>query len=459
MNGFPRSRFFISWFYLVLFICSQQAFAGLSQTTARVIEGTPPHLSSTLEANIDDLDLFGLKIDNHNYYGDEINQSPITSNYPFKNKIQLAPIKQPNDQEYFDADGDELLSLTESPYLIDMTWYYTDVDGNQVEFTPSDTDTFCNLAKQDIHAPFKIKLSTDFLTLFSKYGTPDYYQYPNADITTKPSKTYTIMHDVGICYAKPEINPPESGINAQGQWDATYGFLPQSRTEASKNFPSTGFYGARFQLILSNPEMAKDYEWSIKQGGELVQVNKDPTTQVITVSFDTPDARDPAKAWQYIMGSTDGHTVIVEGKNPQKNTTIKYSFTLVKWFVGWDESNIGKPQASIGSAQDVVNGCNSLAGGGKYRISYSQEVVNSNLMSNKTYYTREIGTLFSEWGDPSQKAYPNSWAPAENQNNKTRRIWLYDPDKDDFCDLHTYDAKYHCVNEANAKNGLCTSIR
>ena len=90
----------------------------------------------------------------------------------------------------------KLINHQLSPYVIDMTWYYTDVNGNQVEFTPSDTDTFCNLARQDIHAPFKIKLSTDFLTLFSKYGTPDYYQYPNADITTKPSKTYTIMHDV-----------------------------------------------------------------------------------------------------------------------------------------------------------------------------------------------------------------------------------------------------------------------
>ena len=458
MNKFSNNTYLIHWFYLLLFIYTQQTFASLSQTTAKVIEGTPPHLSLPLELTIDNLNLFGLKIYNQNYYGEEVNKLPITSNYPFKNKIQIAPLKQPNEQEYLDADGDELLFLTESPQ-IKMTWYFTDSNGKQVEFQPNDTDTFCNLGKKNIYAPFKIKLSSDFITLFSKYGTPNYYQYPNDDITKKPSKTYTIMDDVGICFAKPELKPKESGVKAQSQWDSDNGFLPQSRNDPSKNFPSTGFYGAQFQLILTNEQIAKDYEWSIKQGGELVQVNKDDKTQAVTVSFDMPDAKDPAKAWQYIMGSGDGYTVIVEGKNPQRNTSIQYSFTLVKWFTGWDENKIGEPGASVTTGPKVDESCSALAGGGKYRISYTNEVVNSSLQAAKAKYTREIGTLFSEWGDPSQKAYPNSWAANDKQDARYKRIWLYDPDKQKYCDLHTYQAVYHCVAENGLKNGLCTAIR
>lgn len=147
MNKFSNNTYLIHWFYLLLFIYTQQTFASLSQTTAKVIEGTPPHLSLPLELTIDNLNLFGLKIYNQNYYGEEVNKLPITSNYPFKNKIQIAPLKQPNEQEYSDADGDELLFLTESPQ-INMTWYSTDSNGKQVEFQPNDTDTFCNLGKK-----------------------------------------------------------------------------------------------------------------------------------------------------------------------------------------------------------------------------------------------------------------------------------------------------------------------
>ena len=452
------SRYLALWFYLVLLFQSiQSSEASLSQTTVKTIVGSPPHLSLPLEMNMDDLDLFGLKVYNQNYYGEEVDHLPLMSNYPFKDKVAIAPMKYPNENEFHDADGDELIGF-EANGNIKMEWFYTNSKNKLVSFVPKDNDTFCSLAKKNINAPFKVKLTTDSLLLVTKHGHPDYFVYPNDDVTTPPSKTYTIMDDVGICYAKPEIKPKESKANGISQWDRDNGFLPQSRNDPSKNFPTTGFYGARFQLILTNAQLAKDYEWSIKQGGELVQVNKDDKTQDVTVSFDMPDAKDPAKAWQYIMGSGDGYTVIVEGKNPQKNTTIQYSFTLVKWFTGWDENKIGEPGASVTTGPKVDESCSALAGGGKYRISYTNEVVNSNLQAAKAKYTREIGTLFSEWGDPSQKAYPNSWAANDKQDVRYKRIWLYDPDQQKYCDLHTYQAVYHCVAESGLKNGLCTAV-
>ncbi|WP_176700904.1 hypothetical protein, partial [Gilliamella sp. Fer4-1] len=67
--------------------------------------------------------------------------------------------------------------------------------------------------------------------------------------------------------------------------------------------------------------------------------------------------------------------------------------------------------------------------------------------------------LLGEWGDPNQNAYPNSWAAAPNQGNIYRRIWLYDTNEKEYCDLHTYNAIYHCRGESESKNGICTAIK
>jgi len=94
------SKYLALWFCLVLlFQPIQSADASLSQTTIETIAGSPPHLSLPLEMNMDDLNLFGLNVYNQNYYGEEVNNLPLTSNYPFKDKIAIAPMKHPNENE------------------------------------------------------------------------------------------------------------------------------------------------------------------------------------------------------------------------------------------------------------------------------------------------------------------------------------------------------------------------
>ncbi|MWN06281.1 hypothetical protein [Gilliamella sp. Pas-s95] len=438
---------------------SEISHASLSVHTTQAIHGIHPSLSPIIEQNIDDLNLFGLSVDNKNYYGDEVKYLPIQHHYPFKNTINAAPIKQPNSNEYFDLDGDELKALElMGQQKINMTWYYTNRNNELVEFTPKDNDTFCSLSSKGMHAPFKVKLSAD-LILSSQYGIPNTNTYPNEDVITHPSKTYTILDDAFVCYAKPSLNPSTVKGSHKNQWNPNYGFLHQSSVNPTKNFPTTGFYGAKFDLLLSNQGIASNYIWTVKQGNALVNVTNN--TNYVTVTFNTPDARNPGKAWQHVMGSGSGYTVVIEGKNKTKNTTIQYSFTLTKWFDAWKQkyNKKGILQAMKGDLDEVIEACSNKSG--RYRLSHDNEVSNAKLSDKKKeiLYTREIGTLFSEWGDPGQQPYPGSFGPDEDQPNSYNRYYLWNTWVGEYCDIHTYDGKYHCRDkEKEDKNGICVSI-
>ncbi|OCG60992.1 hypothetical protein A9G41_07675 [Gilliamella sp. Nev5-1] len=434
------------------FFFSAEICAQLVAQTVKSIEGTPPSLSPQLEKNIEDLELFGLAVDNKNYYGNEVTQLPISSAYPLKSQIKIAPIKQPDTQQYVDVDGDELGYLTtQSPPQ--MIWYYTDTKNQMVEFTPAKSDTLCSLAEEGKLGPYKIKILGD-LILTSKYGNPSTKQYPNNKVTQHPSKTYTISPDAGFCYAKPELQPDDAKGSAANQWDEKNGFLTQSNIDASRNFPTTAFYGAKFDLLLAKNGLAQNYIWKIIKGDRLVTISSNADT--VAVMFNTEEAKNTKMAWDHIMKSDNGYTVIIQGKNKITGKTIEYSFTITKWFSGWDKNLIGQPRANRGSAEDIVSGCKNLDG--NYRISHANEVSNAPKGKNAKF-TREIGTLLGEWGDPNQNAYPNSWAAAPNQSNSYKRLWLYDEDEKEYCDLHTYNAVYHCRGEGESKNGICTAIK
>ncbi|OCG26111.1 hypothetical protein A9G28_07945 [Gilliamella sp. Fer1-1] len=445
-------------FGLSPFFFSAEIYAQLTAKTSKVIEGDLPSLSPQIEKNIEDLELFGLAVDGENYYGNKVTRLPISSAYPLKNQIKVAPIRQPDTQEYLDVDGDELgyLATQSAPQMI---WYYTDTEKQLVEFTPTKSDTLCSLAKEGKFGPYKIKVSGD-LILTSKYGTPFTNQYPNSKVAKHPSKTYTISSDAGFCYAKPELKPEGAKASVANQWDESNGFLIQSNIDSAKNFPTTAFYGAQFDLVLAQKGLIKNYRWKIVKGKELVTITPNNKEDKLTISFNTNDAKNPQKAWQHVIGSGVGYAVIIEGKNIATNNIIEYKFTLTKWFAGWSKKQVGTNAALSGTAAEIVEGCESL--GGHYRISHANELSNAPAISenkNKTKFTREIGTLIGEWGTPSQEAYPNSWAAKNAQGAAYKRIWLYDTKVNKYCDLHTYgDAIYHCIDEAGKKNGVCTAV-
>ncbi|OCG24399.1 hypothetical protein A9G22_04605 [Gilliamella sp. App2-1] len=429
--------------------------AVLSTKTAHIVQGTKPKFSSAIEANISDFELFGLTVDDKNYYGNEISNMSIPISYSFKNRIKIAPLKQPNRDQYLDTDGDELaiLDTKENPQLI---WYYTNASNQLVEFTPKDNDTFCSLTQKGQLGPYKVKISAD-LTLSSKYGIPNSNEYPNEDIITHPSKIYTVLEDAGICYAKPELAPTQASASTKNQWNIKYGFLTQSNIDTNKNFPTTAFYGAQFDLLLAKNGLAKNYDWQIVKGNELITISNN--ADVVTVKFNTAQAANTKTAWQHVMESNNGYTVIIQGRNKVTGHTIQYPFTITKWFSDWDKNFIGQSKANRGSVQEVILGCETL--NGNYRISHADELSNAPFgqSAGTAKFTREIGSLLGEWGDPNQKAYPNSWAAASNQALSFKRIWVYDTDAKEYCDLHPYNARYHCRSESEHKNGVCIAIK
>ena len=440
---------------------STSSYGYFTAQTAQTIQGARPSLSQELETNIDNLQLFGLMISNHTYYGQkEIAKMPIPTAYPFAN--QLSPsimIRQPDENEFFDRDGDKLDYLVADDD-ISMVWYYTDANNNDIEFTPKDNDTFCSLAAEEKYAPFKVKLSAN-LVLFSQYGDPNDNTYPNNIIKTQPSVTYTVVDDVGICFARPELKPNSVIGSEKNQWDADNGFLIQSNIDPTKNFPTTGFYGAKFDLLLSKDGIVNNYNWHVKQGSELVSID-DSDANVVTVLFNGPDAQDTEKAWEYVIGSGKGYKVIIEGVNKKNNKKIQYTFTLTMWFDAWKQKIDGDVYKAVtGEVAEVVAEC--AAKKGHYELSNAEEISNAVLGSKgEAQLSREIGTLFSEWGDANQQSYPGSFAP--HKNGSYKRFYVWEPTAGDdgegqICDLHIDSGVYHCrSNEKENKNGVCASI-
>ena len=456
---------------LLLLPFFQLSYANLTVETAKTIQGTVPRLSEELENDLKNTGelkpLFGLRVGDKSYYGQkEIDEMPIPVNEPFKNKIVPAKIKQPDENEYFDRDGDKLSYITPIDPIkdIEMQWYHTGTGGKQIPFTPEDNETICTMAAFGHNPPITVKLSTD-LVLFSEYGDPSYNTYPNKEIQKKPSATFTVLEDVAVCYAKPSLKPNNATSSGKKQWSKENGFYTQSNTDPTKNFPTTGFVYAQFELVLSRPGIEKDYDWYVKKGGDLVTVTKNAKTNRATITFNGPDAMDPGKAWNHVMGgSGNGYPVIIEGKNTKTGKTIQYAFTITKWFDSWKQVyDKSKWKAVKGTQKEVEKEC--AAKSGHYRVSRTEDMSNAiELVGDETtliQFTREIGTLISEWGEVDQNTYPNSFGPDSGGSEK--RFYVYDPlvDGGRYCDIHVdHTAKYHCrTNEKENKNAVCASYR
>lgn len=218
-----KHQFNVIFFLVLLLSFSPLSYAFLIAQTVKTVHGNHPSLSSDIEKHIDDLPLFGLNFEGLDYYGDEeVDKIPLVLSYPFINKFKVANIKQPDSNQYIDLDGDQLDFLSTANDIA-MSWYYTNAQNKLVQFTPKTTDTFCSLAQSKIVGPYKVKLAADLL-LFSKFGDPDANEYPNELISAHPGKTYSILKEAGVCYAKPVLLPTAATASAANQWDKKMAF-------------------------------------------------------------------------------------------------------------------------------------------------------------------------------------------------------------------------------------------
>ena len=93
---------------LPLLLLSPYGYCSFNSKTVEAIHGNVPWLSTQLESNMKDFELFGLNTDGKNYYGEEVKNMPYSTSYPFKERIKVAPIKLPDNSQFVDDDGDQL---------------------------------------------------------------------------------------------------------------------------------------------------------------------------------------------------------------------------------------------------------------------------------------------------------------------------------------------------------------
>ena len=333
---------------------------------------------------------------------------------------------------YDDVDGDFINSKI--PFTVEETNYsWSDNKGIKIVDNDRAKKIGCG---SGFSMPLNLTITTK-VKAYSEYGIPNESEY--AEITQK----YKIMARPEICYAKPYgmvLRPQyiwgsvktvrDNGGNLDciltgtgtsdlihgwnydngrdrdsicgggynsNVFDPIYGF----KASANPHFPTTGFSGARFQLVMSGHQDDFDYTLSampndsveIDNQGNVMLLKKPVGKVIIKVKF----------------------------KNDEQFPEQSYSFNLTGiWAL---------PQGQIDKVytyQEVVNMC-----GGESKLPTRTEMSNSpNAPASWIKYpyewdafTRDIGTgLLSEWGMTTKETYPDS-------NWFTGYHWFYSKDK------------------------------
>ncbi|KDN10333.1 hypothetical protein GAPWKB30_1064 [Gilliamella apicola] len=318
-------------------------------------------------------------------------------------------------ENYSDIDGDS--ADPQEPFKVESTnyWWY---DNNGVRIIGNDKKKMIGCGS-GFSMPLKLIIKTN-VSAHSAYGIPDV----GKQITL--AKTYQIAPKSQICYAKPNdviVSPnlqwrsydpnlasnPISGPwawngtnisrhpNAGGGYSADYVYnwgFKANPIESGKKFPTTGFPGAKFQLVMIGAQ--DDYRYqilnnpgggvSVDQNG-VVELNSKPSGNV---TVRTTLKRDTSIIHDYIFNPT---SVWLEPKN---NDNINLS--------------------------NAINLC-----GGMDNIPLRKDYTNSpaiNVAENQNWkiypnsFTRSIGgSVMGEWGWLSNKNYPKSNWPKDNTYN------------------------------------------
>ncbi|WP_392562103.1 hypothetical protein RHO12_01005 [Orbus sturtevantii] len=405
-----RSHSFFSFCsYCILFgAINFPAYAVLSATTTELIHGRAPNIlfDGTTPVALKDL----LSID----YPLGSTITPVTTSFEVSTSdtfldvipkviADSTPRNLADVAQYIDMDGD-LPSGAGLTGTIAATWSYKNSNGATVLLTASDLSknfSACN-------APYELKIETSNIGSISAYGLPLENKFPD---TTKVYKVTLPTNAASVCYLQPNIDDNYSGYKPS-VWTPSHGFTPQSTNNLALNFPTTGFDGAWFNLIIAGIDAQSAGSWSATvTGGPLTATATATGSNVVRVNISGPNATTGVGAGKFSparvkIADSGGH--------------VSYEFEITKWF-------ITKPGNSNGYA-NAETFCQSLGNKpGDYliptRADYTNnphgnpilyppynggEVILNNDLLNGTY-TRAIGEgIFSEWGDTTASYYTNS---------------------------------------------------
>ena len=330
---------------------------------------------------------------------------------------------------YDDSDEDGINYRT--PFSVEPTTYSW-VDNNGVTIEGNDRARIigCN---SGFSMPLYLTITTKVKT-YSEYGIPNESEY--ADITQK----YKIMAEPEICYAKPyqmEVSPKlvwgsvkqkidngaidcslmeaDGGSGSIAGWNNNNGrirdpscgggynaqvFDPINGFKASAvpHFPTTGFSGAKFQLIMTGNQ--NDFNYDLTQ-------NPNNSVTIDNQGYVT-----------LVNKPTGPVTIKATFKHDNQIAEKLYSFNLTGIWAN--------PRGSeLYTYQQIINLC-----GGESKLPSRAEMSNSpNAPLSWTTmpylwdaFTRDIGNgLLSEWGMTSKLTYPDS-------NWSNNLLWFYSRD-------------------------------
>lgn len=289
----------------------------------------------------------------------------------------------------------------------------------------------------------------------TEYGNPKYQDYTaNTDNTVIYTLATSVPH---ACYAQPNLMNGTGTYAGAVEWDSAKGFLSASTTvyptanNTGKNFPTTGFNHAYFNLTLGGTT-AKQVIFATTASTGLSGTYT-PVGSSVSVELSASDEKTNILKVK-LLGPHDGdnHASIPKHVPTQfdlksSTTNIVYSFKIDKWFIAKQNSS---PYSSDNRSSSHVNTataanetpkyCASLGGGGnKYRVpSVLGDYTNANVTvsvggNTGGNYKREIGGgLFAEWGYTYNDYYTNSdieesyyWASESHSSSNQYTVYSY----------------------------------
>ncbi|OCL19378.1 hypothetical protein A9G03_06560 [Gilliamella sp. wkB171] len=431
---------------LILTALSIKQVYGLNSQTAQVINGTGPYLTfdngKTVSTTI--LPLLSLTLPDNKVISaleDKssvvepivIEKVPTTFNdikthLPFNNYPSMPLANAIVANNYWrDPDGDKLFTITGS-----MRVKWETYDGEDVtDYVKSNPNSELDACK----SPYKLTLSADDGALATRYGIPDIGQFTGA------SHSYYILSKREVCYLKPNatiVLPAKQWLtnNQKGDfnfdsdsdnwWNIpdstkpdplngggyTSDYVPNLGFKAapsvsSNKFPSTGFPGAQFQLILTGAQTDYNYSVPNNPGGK--------------VSID--------KLGNVLLSDKPSGPVTVRA-TLKNNPLLKYDYTFDPrgiWVV---------PYEFAYNWQNASNFCSLITR--KELTNSPRSAAPMNWIYQYSAYTRSIGeSILGEWGHLDKNTYPKShwldqlfwtadyWGTLSGGNSAHFRIGLY----------------------------------
>ncbi|XKM12544.1 hypothetical protein RCS94_05845 [Orbaceae bacterium ac157xtp] len=380
-------------------LISTSSYGALSATSANTIKGNAPWFTGQSGAKKLGFVVDGISYSEANDAYDAVrnpNKDKIISGIPknFNSSLKLRDFTvtglTANDfsptADYYDADGDTGYTLATDAFSmgsVTYDWYQGNTKLDKSNSTVMNQTLGCG---SGLSLPLTLKITLPSVKVKSRYGNPK--ESGETDLVQE----YKIGSESGICFAKPgslhwdgSVTPnATSGGGYTSDFDPANGF----KASASPKFPTTGFPGAYFYLVMTSN--ATDYTFT-HNGGTAITVG---TNGKVTLNS---KPTGPVRIWAtYNSNPPEVHTYTFDPTTiwvvPKKNLATasapirySYSYAEAKTECG-DEPKIANRAQLSNSPKNILPSSGGIPG---------------------NYATRAIGGgIFGEWGHTS--TYSNS---------------------------------------------------